>query len=124
MSFDLGIWYSQEALTPKQAGEVYVKLCEGTVALEGQNSQIAAFYNELTEKWPEIDTVPDEKIDDHDYCPWSCAIDRSGMHVLLSCVWSKAQDVAVFVEELAARHELLLYNPQQNTVKLPPSLRR
>ena len=124
MSFDLGVWYSEKAVTPKQAGELYVSLCEGTIALEGQNQQICAFYDELTGKWPEIDKVPDEKIDDHDYCPRSCAIDRSGMHILLSCVWSKAQDVAAFVEELALKHELLLYNPQQNTVTLPPALRR
>ena len=124
MSFDLGIWYSEKASTPKQAGEVYAKLCEGTGQLEGESPQIAAFYDELTKKWPEIDTVPDEKIDDHDYCPWSCAIARSGMHVILSCVWSKARDVGEFVQKLAAKHGLLLYDPQENLVRLPPRLSR
>jgi hypothetical protein len=123
MSFDLGVWYSEKALTSKQAGEIYVKLCEGTLQLEGERQQVAAFYDELTKKWPEIDTVPDEKIDDHDYCPWSCAIDHSGMHVITSCVWSKGQDVGEFVEQLAARHGLLLYDPQEDAVKLPPGLK-
>lgn len=122
MSFDLGVWYSEKALTPKQAGEIYLKLCDGKSDFKGENLRVVAFYDELVKKWPEIDFVPDDKIDDHDYCPWSCAIDRSGMHVLVSCVWSKAQDVAIFVEQLAVRHELLLYNPKKNLVKLPPSL--
>ena len=123
MSFDLGVWYSDKALTAEQARQLYVKLCEGTPALEGESPAVAAFYDELTKKWPEIDSIPEEKIDDHDYCPWSCAIDRSGMHVITSCVRSKAQDVGEFVQRLAAKHGLLLYDPQEDVVILPATLR-
>jgi hypothetical protein len=124
MSFDLGVWYSDRTLTAKEAGEIYVKLCKRISPFRGDSAAVLSFYNELIQKWPEIDTVPDEKIDDHDYCPWSCAIDRSGMHVILSCVWSKAGDVAKFVEQLAGKHGLLLYNPQENVAKLPRTLNR
>ena len=123
MSCDLGVWFSDKSLTSKQAGEVYVALCEGSLALEGESPQVSAFYIELTNKWPEIDTIPEDKIDDHDYCPWSCAMERSGMHVLMSCVWSKAKDVAEFVEKLAAKHGLLFYDPQEDEVRLPRNLR-
>ena len=75
MSFDLGVWHSDVPLTDDEAAEIYTKLCESKLALSGENKAVEAFYNELTSRWPEIDTVPD-KIDDTDYCPWSCALDK------------------------------------------------
>jgi hypothetical protein len=77
---------------------------------------VDTFYAELTARYPEIDTVPDDYIDDLDYCPWSAEIDRSGGHLILSCVFSQAQIVSGFVRELAAKHGVLVYDPQQQRV--------
>jgi hypothetical protein len=122
MSCDFGVWYSEKALTKKEAGAIYVSLCEHWPFLEGENPAVAAFYDELTRRWPEIDKIPEEKIDDHDYCPWSCALDHSGMAVVMPCVWPKADAVEVFVKELAQKHKLVLYDPQSERVYLPAHL--
>jgi hypothetical protein len=74
MSYDLGVWYQHERLSDADAGKMYVGLCEGTVEHPRAHPAVDAFYQELTAKHPEIDTVPDDRIDDHDYCPWSCAL--------------------------------------------------
>jgi hypothetical protein len=97
--------------------ETYAQLCEGKLSPTGQSPRIESFYRELVQRWPEIDTVPDDKIDDHDFCPWSCALDHSGMHVIASCVWSKADAVTEFFEELAGKHGLVFYDPQADRVK-------
>jgi hypothetical protein len=76
-------------------------------------------YAELTAKHPEIDTIPEEKIGDHNYCPWSCQLDHSPGHVVMSCVWSKATYVHQFVQELAREHGLALYDPQSDRVSYP-----
>jgi hypothetical protein len=123
MSFDLAVWQSDEPLTNEQAGEVYLRLCEKWPYLEGNSSAVAAFYQDLTQHWPEIDTVPEEKIDDFDFCPWSCALNRSGRAVVMSCVGSKASQVKGFVEPLARKHGLLLFDPQANRVTLPERFR-
>ena len=62
--------------------------------------------------------MSDEKVDDKDFCAWSCALDRSGMHIIMACVWSKADDVATYVYELAMTHGLVLFDPQEGKVHL------
>jgi len=87
----------------------------------GQSPAVDAFYRELTGRWPEIDAVPDDEIDDLNVCPWSVAMDRSGMHVIMCCAWSKADEVGKFVESLAMKNGLVFYDPQSDRVKPPIS---
>jgi hypothetical protein len=119
MSFDLGVWHSERRLTRDEAAAIYVQLCENWPYLDGENSALGAFYDELTRRWPEIGTVPDDRVDDLDYCPWSCAISHSGIAVVMSCVWPKSEEVASFAHELADRHRLVVFDPQANAVHLP-----
>ena len=124
MSFDLGVWHSDRPLTDGEAAQTYVRLCEEWPYLNGENPAVATFYDELVMHWPEIDTVPEEKLDDMDYCPWSVALNHSGMAVVMSCVCSMADKVAGFVQGLATKHHLVLFDPQANRVHLPQQLIR
>ena len=119
MSYDLGVWYPHERLSDAEAGALYVGLCEDTVEHPPAHPAVDAFYDELTAKHPEIDTVPDHLIDDHDYCPWSCALDRSPGHVIMPCVWSKAEYVDGLVRELARKHGLAVFDPQSGRITYP-----
>jgi hypothetical protein len=123
MSFDLGVWYSDNPLTNQEAADIYLKLCEGQPILTGGHRAVEAFYSELTSRWQEIDTVPDDRVGDFDFCPWSCALDKRDIHVVMSCVWPKADEVAAFVSELALKHSLVLFDPQEGIVHLPPNLK-
>jgi hypothetical protein len=123
MSCDYGVWYSEAPLTNEEANKIYLALCEQWPFLEGENGAVRAFYEELTRRWPAIDSVSEEKIGDHDYCPWSCAISHSGMAVVTACVWPTAGKVGSFVEDLATKHKLVFYDPQSDRVLLPEHLR-
>jgi len=70
MSFDLGVWYPHKRIRDEEAMELYVSLCDGDGSGGAPHPAIDAFYAELTARYPEIATIPKEKIDDHDYCPW------------------------------------------------------
>jgi hypothetical protein len=120
MSFDLGVWHSDGPLTDQEAGDLYVKLCEQTWIPIEENAAVAAFYAELTNRYPEIDTLPEEGLDN---CPWSCAHDRSGLHVLMAMVWSRCGEIAPQVRELAEKHGLVCFDPQESKVYLPPHLK-
>src|SRR5262249_5222120 len=109
MSFDLCVWYPYDNLSSQKAGELYARLCESELTGLQPHASVEAFYNELTAKHPEIDTIPDDRIDDHDYCPWSCALDHSPAHVIMPCVWPKAEYVHGFVHALADKHGLAVY---------------
>jgi hypothetical protein len=119
MSFDLGVWYPQTRIANKEASKLYVRLCDGDTSGVVPNPAIDAFYAELTARHPEIDAIPEEKVDDHDRCPWSCRLDHSPGHVIMSCVWPKATCVGQLVESLARKHGLAIYDPQSNRVTYP-----
>jgi hypothetical protein len=119
MSFDLAIWHTPKRLTDAEAAVLYTALCASQRDGVAPHPGVEAFYAELTAKHPEIDTVPDERIDDHDYCPWSCALDRSPGHVIMACVWPKAEYVQALVRELAVKHGLAVFDPQEGRVAYP-----
>lgn len=119
MSFDLGVWHTARRLTDSEGQELYTALCRSQTDGVVPHPAVDAFYAELTARYPEIDTVPDDRIDDHEYCPWSCRLDRSPGHVIMPCVWSQAGNVARFVTHLAKKHGLTIYDPQSARVFHP-----
>ncbi len=119
MSFDLAVWHTPKRLTSDGAGRLYVALCDSRTDGVTPHPAVDAFYDELIAHYPEIDTIPDALIDDSDYCPWSCALDRSPGHVVMACVWSQAESVERFVRRLAGKHGLTMYDPQLGSVHHP-----
>ena len=75
MSCDLGVWYPDQRLSPEEAGERYKQLCEGDTRGVAEHPAVGAFYDELVATHPEIDDITEERIDDHEYCPGSVAMD-------------------------------------------------
>ena len=122
MSFDLGVWFPHKRLSVDQASDLYSSLCDGDTSGVAPHPAVDTFYAELTAKHPEIDTIPEDRLDDHDYCPWSCALDKSDAHVIMPCVWSKADYVGEYVHTLAAKHGLAVYDPQSDTITYPGDL--
>ena len=123
MSCDFAVWFPHRRLTNEQAGALYAQLCEGTTAGVKGSPAVDAFYEEITARHPELDSVPADRIDDKDLCPWSVAFDRSPAHLIMSCVWSKADYVEGLVRELARKHGLAVFDPQSGTVTYPESPR-
>ncbi len=115
MTFDLGVWQVNGSITAAEASGIYASFCRGEtpVRVLRNSPAVEAFYEDLMEKWP--DTV------DRNLSPWSGPLHHSSSHVLMSCVWSKAESVYSFVAELAASHELVLFDPQSEEVYLPES---
>jgi hypothetical protein len=119
MSCNFAVWFSYQRLSDSEAGKLYTRLCQTNDVQP--HLEVDAFYADLIAKHPEIDTVPDDRIDDHDYCPWSCALDHSSGHVIMPCVWSKADYVERLVHELAQTYGLVVYDPQSNHATYPDS---
>lgn len=121
MSCDYGVWPAEPRRTDEEAGALYAALCEGDTTGVSSSPAIAAFYAELTAKHPEIDDVSEDQLDNTDLCPWSCAFDRSEGHVIMCCVWSKANYVGTHVQGLAFKHGLAFYDPQSDRVSYAAS---
>jgi len=113
------VWFPHNHLSDEEAGEVYEALADGDSEDLAAHAAVADFYAELTQKHPEIDDVPEGRIDDTDYCPWSCELDHSEGHLIMCCVWSKAEYVYDLVKGLALKHGLAMYDPQEGHVTYP-----
>ncbi len=118
MSFDLGIWHRKRPFTKDEAGGIYKALCSGDASVVDTSPSIAAFFSDLTARYPDINDYPLEKIDD---CPWNCSFDRSDGHVILNIAWSRVEEVLPFVSELVAKHKLVAYDPQENELYAGPA---
>jgi hypothetical protein len=59
--------------------------------------------------------VPDDS-------PWAATLDPQGSGIALSITWDKVETVAPVVVDLAARANLLVYDPQNSHVFVPPAL--
>jgi len=119
MSLDLGIWRTNDPLGNQGASDVYHRLNEGDISALQPHPAIDAFYTDLVARFPELDDVPDDKIDDSSYCPWSCRIDRSPRHLVLSFVFSSAEMVGDFVGALQEKHRVTVYDPQEGKEYFP-----
>jgi len=123
MSFDLGLWYSPRALGDDQADRVYQALAEGSEvpadAPIAPSPAVAAFLADLGARYPDLDTLADDEVDDS---PWASGFESSDRHVLLNIRWHSSDEVLTAITELAAAHGLVLYDPQGETVHLPPAL--
>lgn len=119
MSCDFAVWYPSENLSDHEAGELYRRLCESEIAGVAPHPKVDAFYREITSIHPEIDDVPEEKIGNFEFSPWSCAFDRSPGHLIMSCVWPKAGEVTELVLRLGKKHGLAVYDPQSSHVTYP-----
>ncbi len=119
MSFDLGVFHTSRPHTDAEAVDRYVAYCEQDYLAPyiEPNPRVAAFLAELTQELPQIDDWPEETIDD---CPWSCAFDVSEGHVLMSMVWSAADDIPLKIVALAEKHLLVCVDPQSGTILTAP----
>ena len=121
MSFDLAVLNIEHPISSEKAAEIYSELCSGNYEILQPSEKIDAFYQELIEKYPDIDSYSDDEVDE---CPWSVEIDVSDGAVVMCMVWSGVEEVAPFVMELAQKHDLACYDPQDGKLYPPPSLGR
>ena len=114
MSFDLAVW--REPTTAEDAARKYAELTTLEPAVLQRHPRAVAFHRELTARYPELADVP---VDELDSCPWSTTLTVAGDGVVMSMSWSCADAVVTYIQELAQRHGLVLYDPQDGAAYPP-----
>lgn len=119
MNFYLGVWNSPAALSDDEAAVRYLALSGEKSAEPEFDAQLYAFYCHLTSMYPEVEMVPEAELD---ACPWACGLDVASDHVIMAIQPEKSETVVPQVLALAARDELVCFDPQAGKVHLPPKL--
>jgi hypothetical protein len=80
---------------------------------EQPSTRILSYIEELTAKYPDLDELPDDEVDDS---PWADSPLRGnvmGPFFYFALVPSKADETVPFIADTARRHELVCFDPQQ-----------
>lgn len=116
MSFDLCVWKAAVAPSPDEARETYEALLAGDPSGLVESPDVAAFSRDLARRFTWLRTPDTEPGEDG----FEFAADD--WHAWLGVPWVALSRIGPVVEELARRHELVMFDPQSGEVHLPPSL--
>jgi hypothetical protein len=117
-SFCLGVWKCLTPISDEEAAHQYRLLRE--VGSESRfDAEVYAFYSRLIGLYPEIDTLPEEELDDS---PWASSMEVSDSHVIMAIVPEQSEKVIPRVLALAEENGLVCFDPQASRVYLPPHL--
>ncbi|WP_285577339.1 hypothetical protein [Actinoallomurus iriomotensis] len=116
VSFELGVWREDGPVTAEDAGDRYEQVAEQEPPGGEPDQQVAAFHQELTSRFPDLDDLPDED----DSSPWMDYLDLSADGVFMKIAFSRVEEMVPYVIELAAEHGLVCYDPQEHVVHNPP----
>src|SRR5262245_46059882 len=119
MSRDFAFWDSDEPLEDDEAGEIYTALADNGVSQRVKpSSKIALLAREIAARWP----VPGPGREDD--WPLAAPPDVSDSHLIICLAPSRLWDIWPALGQFAKEHELVMYDPQQQQVFLPPRLSR
>jgi hypothetical protein len=115
MSFDLAVWEGRLPRTDADALAEFKRLYAQHLE-DGPTSppsdRIKTFIDAITETYPDIMDLPDDKIDDGVWSDGPLINNASGPFFYFGMVWSRAEEVAAFVADVAEKHGLVCFDPQ------------
>lgn len=116
MSYDVAVWDGDAPANDEHAvrvnEELWARYEEGA---EEPSPRILAFLRELTARYPDLEDLPENEIEDS---PWSVSPtdDAVGVYSYLCLVYSKIEEALPFIVQTAKRHGLVCFDPQQETL--------
>jgi hypothetical protein len=119
MSFDLYVWREAQPMTAEQAERVYHQLAEGRTGIAEPDDRVQAFHQELTTRFPDLEDLSEEEIE---ASPWSMSPELTPTCVITTIMWPRAQELTAFMIDLAGRHGLICYDPQERHVHNPTEI--
>jgi hypothetical protein len=114
MSYDLSLFRAARELSLAEAELVHGALCsgEGPELAATAEEALGSLYDQLTKRFPELDV-------DEESSPFSSKIDRTRHGLVVSIVFSQADDVKREILGLARPLGLVVYDPQAQTLHRP-----
>ena len=106
------VWNSLTPISTEEAAHQYQLLKDVGSELRFDN-KVYAFYSRLISLYPEIETLPEEELDDS---PWACGMEVSGSHVIMGIVPEQSEKVVPQVLALTEENGLVCFDPQAGQV--------
>ena len=82
-----GVWNSLTPISDEEAARQYRLLRDLESTARRFDAEAYAFYSRLMSLYPEIDTLPEDELDDS---PWACSMEVSDSHVIMAVLAENA----------------------------------
>jgi hypothetical protein len=116
MSFSLAFWIGERPVADAATAEF--ERLYGLYVDDGPTEprpELLAFIREITGRYPDLMDLPEHEIDDGVWSDGPLTGNASGPLLYLGLVWSRVDEVVPFLVEVAAKHRLVVYDPQSCT---------
>ena len=110
MSFDLAFWVESPAPSPAEAAVTYDRLADGEEGVIAPDGAVARFLADVLADYPDLTE------ENMDVSPWASSIYSNTECVLVAISWSRAADLGPALRQIASRHGLITYDPQEEQV--------
>jgi hypothetical protein len=118
MSFNLAVWEGPRPGTNADAlaefERLYAEYMEGESV--APTARVKAFIAAITAKYPDLVDLPDDQVDDGVWSDGPLINNASGPLFYFGIVWSRVEEVAPFVAEVARSEGLVCFDPQSNSL--------
>jgi hypothetical protein len=111
MSYDLMVWKSPQTA---DLDEFYGRLerfyeNDDETAFDASDD-VLRFYDDLMAAYPSLESYTDDEIDSVE--SWSMTPERSDRFITMNMTWSGSEKMGQHIARLAAKHGLMLHDPQ------------
>jgi hypothetical protein len=113
MSFDLTFWYEDDRSTPEEAFRIYDQLTDGETGVVAASAAIDEFLADVVSVYQDL---TEENMEES---PWAAPLYRTPECVIANIAWSRHKEVNDVLIDLANKHGLTTYNPQDRLVVHP-----
>ena len=115
MSYDVAVWIGNLPADNAAALETFKrrwKRYENTP--EPTHPQIAAFLDDLLERYPDLDGVPESELESSPWAEGHMIGNARGRFFYFAMTYPGARKALQFVAETAAAHNLVCFDPQSS----------
>jgi predicted nucleic acid-binding protein len=113
MSFDLAFWYEKEPSDGDRAFQIYDQLTDGESDVVESSRAVDEFYAEV------VSVYRDLTEENMEVSPWTSRLYHTPECVIATISWSRHKEVAFELLDLATKHGLTTYDPQNRRVHHP-----
>lgn len=110
VSFDLAFWYEKSQSTSDAAAQIYDRLTDGETGVVQSDPRVDVFYEDL------ISVYDDLTLENAETSPWMSSPYRNSECVIVAISWSRYKDVVPALLDVANRHGMTIYDPQDRIV--------
>jgi hypothetical protein len=118
--FDLSFWHEDGPITTEQARHICWQLCDDNESVVKPYPALSLLLEEVAQREPTSSAYRFEVVNER---PWSCDWSVTPGADIFCIAWSRAEEIAPLLVELANALHLVRYNPQRDELYLPTSLR-